>query len=604
MNSHFTRLHLINLIAKLEQRIIYLKQKSNKFSFYRLITFAAGVVLCVLGFLVSNPFGWLSIAISVLAFSLIVHFHNKLLFGIRRCSEYLKIKEQHVSRMDINWENIPLPIVNEPAFDMTIEKDLDLVGERSLHHLIDLSISYEGSLLLRKWITNTSPDLETISFRQKIVMELLRLTRFRDKFLLKSRLISKKILKGSEIISWLSYSANGNLSSWLFPVSLTLVGLYIALFSLYVMEIIHGAWVIPFIIYFFIYSSYKKKIDKEIEDAVELENQIKKFSLIILSIKNFTFVSSPLLQKLLSDLIKEENGAAYKLMSLQKLISALLIRENPLIRIILNILFPYDLFFGKRLIKLRSELASDLPKWLKTLNELECLVSLANFSHLNPEYIFSDFEINKNKEFKAVALGHPLIKHEKKITNDFSLNKNNEIVIITGSNMSGKSTFLKTVGINLCLSYCGAPVNANSFHVPLYELFTCIKVNDSVADGISYFYAEVKMLKKLLEKIRIEQHKEVFFLIDEIFKGTNNKERLIGSRAFIKKLSHLKISGIVSTHDLELVNIADENNSITNYHFREEIMDGKMDFDYKIHSGPCPTTNALKIMEMSGLPIN
>ncbi len=169
--------------------------------------------------------------------------------------------------------------------------------------------------------------------------------------------------------------------------------------------------------------------------------------------------------------------------------------------------------------------------------------------------------------------------------------------------MSGKSTFLRTVGINLCLAYAGAPVNSASMATSLYEIFTCIKINDSVVDGISYFYAEVKKLKELLDEFENDNGLKKFFLIDEIFKGTNNKERLKGSRAFIKKLSELKGTGFISTHDLELVNLENEISKIENYHFREEIKNDQMLFDYTIHNGPCPTTNALKIMSLAGLPI-
>jgi DNA mismatch repair ATPase MutS len=178
-----------------------------------------------------------------------------------------------------------------------------------------------------------------------------------------------------------------------------------------------------------------------------------------------------------------------------------------------------------------------------------------------------------------------------------------EIAIVTGSNMSGKSTFLRSLGINVMLAYSGGPVNAEFFELPLLRTFTCIKVSDSVVDGISYFYAEVKRLKLLLDELAKEDERPVLFFIDEIFKGTNNIERLVGSRSFIKAISGRNGLGCISTHDLELVKLADEIKTITNYHFREEVKDGKMHFDYILRNGPCPTTNALRIMESEGLPI-
>jgi DNA mismatch repair ATPase MutS len=204
---------------------------------------------------------------------------------------------------------------------------------------------------------------------------------------------------------------------------------------------------------------------------------------------------------------------------------------------------------------------------------------------------------------RACGLGHPLLPHAGRVCNDFTFAHLGEIALITGSNMSGKSTFLRTLGVNLCLTYVGAPVNATALQTSLLRLFTCIKVSDSVTDGISYFYAEVRRLKALLRACEAEEPIPLCFLIDEIFRGTNNRERLIGSRAYIYALTRGHGTGVISTHDLELVTLADTVPSIRNYHFREEVHDGRMVFDYQLRPGPCPTTNALQIMQMEGLPI-
>jgi DNA mismatch repair ATPase MutS len=183
------------------------------------------------------------------------------------------------------------------------------------------------------------------------------------------------------------------------------------------------------------------------------------------------------------------------------------------------------------------------------------------------------------------------------------MHKAGELAMITGSNMSGKSTFLKTLGSNLSLAFAGGPVCADSLEVSPIRLFTCIKVNDSVTEGFSFFYAEVRRLKALLNALQNEQPYPLFFLIDEIFRGTNNRERLIGSRAYIRALVGQNGLGVISTHDLELTTLAQAFPQIHNHHFREEVVDGKMIFDFKLHPGPCPTTNALKIMALAGLPV-
>ena len=177
-------------------------------------------------------------------------------------------------------------------------------------------------------------------------------------------------------------------------------------------------------------------------------------------------------------------------------------------------------------------------------------------------------------------------------------------VLITGSNMSGKSTFLRTIGVNLCLAFAGAPVNAAYLKTDLFRLYTCIQVTDSLADGISYFYAEVRRLKALLNALEVEHELPLFFLIDEIFRGTNNRERQVGGRSFVTTLVGGEGVGLISTHDLELVVFADELSNIKNYHFQEEVTQRRMLFDYRLRPGPSQTTNALQIMRMEGLPVD
>jgi DNA mismatch repair ATPase MutS len=244
---------------------------------------------------------------------------------------------------------------------------------------------------------------------------------------------------------------------------------------------------------------------------------------------------------------------------------------------------------------------------MDTWFELEALNSLANHAYLNPHYSFPDIEPKHNNRssavFEASELGHPLIPDDEKICNDFTVQDLGQIDIFTGSNMSGKSTFLKTVGINLVLAFAGGPVDARHLRTIPFRLFTCIRISDSVTDGVSYFYAEVKCLKALLTALREEDSLPLFYFIDEIFRGTNNRERLIGSQAYIQALAGNRGVGLISTHDLELVNLADKLEGLCNYHFRDDVVDGRMIFNYQLHSGPSPTTNALKIMRLEGLPV-
>ncbi len=169
--------------------------------------------------------------------------------------------------------------------------------------------------------------------------------------------------------------------------------------------------------------------------------------------------------------------------------------------------------------------------------------------------------------------------------------------------MAGKSTFIKTVGVNLCLAYAGAPVSARQLRSVPFRLHTCIRISDSIVDGFSYFYAEVKCLKRLLDKLNSQDARPLLYLIDEIFRGTNNRERLLGSRAYLRSCIGANGVGLLATHDLELASLADSYAQVRNYHLRDDVQDGRLVFDYRIRPGPCPTTNALKIMQMEGLPV-
>jgi DNA mismatch repair ATPase MutS len=280
---------------------------------------------------------------------------------------------------------------------------------------------------------------------------------------------------------------------------------------------------------------------------------------------------------------------------------------NPLVGLLLNVIVPWDFFLGGLIARLRERLETLVPLWLDRSAELEAAGSLANFGYLNPGCAFPCIErvadsSSRQFVFEATALGHPLIPASMRVSNDFSLG-DTQLVVLTGSNMSGKSTFLKTLGINMVLAYAGAPVCAASLRLGLFRPFSCIRVTDSVQDHVSTFFAEVRRLKQLLDALGTPDARPLFYLVDEIFRGTNNRERVAGGRAFMAALLGQNGAGAISTHDLELAFAGEGLARVTNYHFREELTGRRMIFDYKLRRGISPTTNALKIMEIEGLPI-
>jgi DNA mismatch repair ATPase MutS len=303
---------------------------------------------------------------------------------------------------------------------------------------------------------------------------------------------------------------------------------------------------------------------------------------------------------LLQPFLDVESSPSKELKKINLTIEILYLGKNPFVWFFLICIVPLDYLLSINVERFKKSIKTDFPIWVNTWHKLEAYSSLAEFAYLNPDYYFPEI-IESSDLLNGKNIGHPLIKSDQKITNDFLISESATTNIITGSNMSGKSTFLRTIGINILLAYAGSVVNAQKFVISRINLFTCIKVSDSVVDGISYFYSEVKRLKEIIDNIKTNDGHSLV-LIDEVYKGTNNVERLLGSRALIKYFSKQNIYNIVSTHDLELVKIAEELANVKNFHFKEIIQDSKMSFDYKLMLGPCPTTNALKIMQLEGLP--
>ena len=590
-------------------RITNLQALSRRLSWYRLVIFLIGGALVFISFFwISENLAWLSAGTAFIIFSIIACYHHRLARGIRRHQIWLEIKKSQIARMELDWKKIPGSILQLPLSDLPFEKDLDITGSRSIHQLIDIAISREGSRRLASWLLQKFPDLSGILNRQKVIRELVSLTRFRHRLLLNFRLVSGAQLEGEKLLKWLQTEPPSRSMKNLAAISYGFAAVNITLFLWHQFGDIPPYWMLSLFIYIVFYLTNLNLLKHFFEIIAQLDDELGKFRQILKFLETYPYGKNRNLKALCAPFLGHETLPSRRLRKVKFVSTAIGLRMNPIMTVLLNVAFPWDFFFGALIHRYRDEIAQQLPQWLTAWEKLEAAISLADFAYLNPDYIFpeliSDGENKDQPILTAKDLGHPLIPTDQKICNDFSLNKSGQAFIVTGSNMSGKSSFLKTIGVNLCLAYAGGPVNAESFQSALFRIFTCIKINDSIVEGFSFFYAEVKRLKALLDALRKNHPFPLFFLIDEIFKGTNNRERLIGSRSYIRNLIGQNGAGLVATHDLELVKLADDFSDITNCHFREDVVGGKMVFDYKLRPGPCPTTNALKIMRMEGLPVD
>jgi hypothetical protein len=473
--------------------------------------------------------------------------------------------------------------------------------------LLDIAVSREGSHLLGKWLLEKVPDPGNIMERQQVVQELTCLPGFRDRFLLYFQQVSEERLEGGKFLEAISAHKPSKNLHWLLPLLtlLAIVNIFLILINWFAGT--PPYWLFSLPVYIVLYFLNLDSVKHIFSDASFLDAELTKIRVMLRFLETYPYHKNAHLAEVCRPFWEKTQRSSRKIKKLRRVAAGVGLRMNPGMAILLNLLGPWDFFVASQLEKCKAALSEDVPVWLEAWSKLEAMISLANFAWLNPENTFPGIAENspggKNALFTARQLGHPLLPFSEKTCNDFSLNSPGEMALITGSNMAGKSTFLKTLGINLVLAYAGGPVNAVYLRTSLFRVFTSVKVSDSVTDGISFFYAEVRRLKALLQALQQEHPYPVFFLIDEIFRGTNNRERFIGSRSYIRALAGQNGLGAISTHDLELTKLADENDRLFNYHFREEIIDGKMVFDYQLRPGPCPTTNALVIMQMEGLPM-
>lgn len=598
---------LENQIRRLTARIAFYDRLDKRISLARLIVFIAGLVLIVLAVSLGSAWLLIIVLLTFLSGFITLVIRHRRLDGIRdKCKKWMEIRSRHLARMTLDWGKLPHSHNVEIDEHHPFARELDIIGKHSLLDLMDTTIFEGGAQKMAEWLTGTDPELSEIKRRRELVEELRPLSMFRDYLTLKAMQVQAQTdpydWDMPTLFRWLAM-AKGR--SYLKP--LIILGLLaltdIILLILYFTGVTGGFFILSFIVYLFVYNLNRDKITGLFDDASRMLTLLERFNNILEYLETYPYENGSRLYEFCEIYHSPDNRPSRYLGKIMRLAAAASSQENEILHAILNILMPWDLYFAHRINRYKSEIIDKLKPWLDRYYELEALCSIANFAWLNPDYIYPVIHNEGPPAIKAISLGHPLINRERKITNDVTINKTGTILLITGSNMAGKSTFLRTLGINLCLCFAGAPVNARSFETIPFRLFSSINVFDSLVEGLSHFYAEVKRLRSMLDQLDKPDQWPLFYLIDEIFRGTNNRERLIGSADMLKAMAGKRGIGVISSHDLELAQLDKEIPELQNWHFSETIENGRMSFNYKLTPGPCPTTNALKIMQMEGLPV-
>ncbi|MDW7674162.1 MAG: hypothetical protein SCK28_06450 [Bacillota bacterium] len=571
----------------------------NRISQLRFVTFVIGTAAVV--YLQLTDLFLLSFGVAlgfIILFIILVFKHQKAIDEKSFYRAMVQINENALMRIKGEWKNFSDAGEDFKDESHSYANDLDIFGKGSLFQWINTTTTYLGRETLRKVLREPCESIEEIEKRQEAIEELAGKLNWRQEFMAEGLIAEDSLHDPRPLYRWASerhiFFANSIVIACIriLPIITAMLILSSFLFGL----IPNYIPIIAIGLQFMLLIPGGKKRNAQFAIAEKYKNNLKAYSGMIklLEKEEFKAVTLTKLQKKLHN--KQDVNASAQLTNLDKVIDAISYRYNQLF-IVINILLLWDYQCQIALERWKKESGNSLEKWIEVIAEFEALASLANIRYDNPDWTMPNV-VEESMVLRGAAMGHPLLVRDR-ISNDLQLEPPTNVLLITGSNMSGKSTFLRTAGINLVLAYIGAPVCATRFTCSLLNIYTCMRISDSLDKSISSFYAELLRIKMIVAAV--EEGKKVFFLLDEIFKGTNSVDRHIGAKELINKLSRDGAMGLVSTHDLELGDLEKDNKRIKNYHFKEYYQNDQLLFDYKLQPGLSTTRNAIYLMKIAGI---
>jgi len=581
-----------------------LKKQNETASFIgllRFLIFVSGLGFTVFFYLRPNYYLCLSILVAtVIIFVFLAIKHNKIKHNKIRCSILSEINENALKRLHNNWNDFSDSGEDFSDEDHNYSKDLDIFGTSSLFQWINSCITYLGRKKLKDTISSPIYSIEQIYKRQEAIKELAKNIGWTQRFEAEAILSENKNHNPEELIQWVEDKNEFFLKSWIIAIIrlLPIITLSIFMLSLVYSKVSYRIGLLGIVLQIILLLLGYKEISKNLDTVSKYNDTILIYNKLLMHIEKKNF-NSEYLKSLKEKLVNMDGiNASHQIKKLVNLVTLISDRKN-IYYMPINILSLWDYQCLINLQRFKKASGASLKSWLEVIGEMEALNSLSTIAYEHRDWSMPKFQ-DAPPIFKAKNMGHPLLGSNR-VYNDIHIEKSQNILLITGSNMSGKSTLLRTTGINLVLAYAGAPVCAESFYCSIMDIYTCMRTSDNLEKNISSFYAELLRIKKLV--IATENNAPIFFLLDEIFKGTNSIDRHTGAKVLVSKLSNDNALGFVSTHDLELGAIENTNKKVKNYHLKEYYKDDKLFFDYKLRSGVSTTRNALYLMKMAGLEI-
>ena len=470
--------------------------------------------------------------------------------------------------------------------------DIDLFGRGSFYQFINRTTIDDGSQALANSLKANAT--EGIVLRQEAIKELASKADWRQQFQANAGLI-KVETKATTILEFLK-SHQPILPRFFKSIPLIISVLTLIIFGLAIAKLIPipmtGYWLLVGLV---ISGRYVKKINMLSANTDKMRDTFRQYAVLLSAIENETF-SAPLLVEKQAQIQLKDKKASQILRELSKAMDALDNRSNLISALFGNGYFLTDIKNTYAIEQWLQNYSDIVEDWFEVVAFFDAYNSLGNYSFNHQQYVYPQI-VEKNSDTKVIGLGHPLLKSEKRVDNDFEI-KNQQFFIITGANMAGKSTFLRTVSLHIVMANVGLPVCAKSSVYSPVKLITSMRTSDSLTDDSSYFFSELTRLKYIVDAIKKDNY---FIILDEILKGTNSTDKAIGSRKFVEKLVASHATGIIATHDLSLCEIEDHLKEVKNYYFDAQIIADELYFDYTFKKGICQNMNAsflLKKMEI------
>ena len=570
-----------------------LDRRGQMLSWLRLTTF----FLCLLALAAAWDTGALEIYLVAVAlaccFTALLRRHGRLFEQRLLLESHIAALSNFLARFSGEWHNFPVTGAEYLRDELPQAQDLSLFGADSIYQYLCAARTKAGRDRLADALSPFPADLTLARKRQKAVEELIARPRLVLDLTAAAALLpdghdTKPLLAALQRNTEKPYAGTAFIA-WVLPAALALaiVGASLSLIG----------WTMPAILVllqFLIAFALGRRTASAQKPLAAMHRELRLYERLFSRLEDATF-QSPHLIALQAQL--KAGGAARSLRRLAALADHAHTRHNLIFLLLANAFFLSDLHFAHRIAHWQEEAAAHLGDWLAVWAETEVLLSLSTVGLVREVYAFPELLEDASPRLEAKNLTHLLIPEEKAVPNDIDATAGTRI--ITGSNMSGKTTYLRTVASACVLAYAGAPVPGERLCLSPLHIFTSIRVTDDAAHGLSTFYAEILRIKSMMAFK--EKSLPMLIVIDEIFKGTNSADRLIGAREAISRLTGADFITLVSTHDFELCEIESDAAPVTNWHFEESYEDDKLLFDYKIKEGRCTTRNAQYLLKMAGI---